>query len=240
MAAVSAAVKEYGSTGKNGEDTKTAVVSPLKPLGTPSIALIKAAMRNAKGKRQILRTNLILSSVATSGAAAAQAPVIGIIPGSSSEFASFAAIYDEFICDGAVVHFRSALSAATNTSGITGAFAYDPVNNGTYGSVAGVLEAQKHFGPFAVAGAVSDTGVVGSPTATSNHGFWKHSFKFPKGASVKDPNTPSIIGTGVWTSTTVTTTAYGYWKGYVEPGSATITTSIIYWIVMHCRFRSRT
>jgi hypothetical protein len=191
-----------------------------------------------KGAGREMKFNLVSSYSSTSGAAAAQAPLVPIRPGAATEWATISPLFDEVIVDAVTVHMRSYLTSPAQTAGCDWAVAYDPSNTGVYVSVNGVLEAEQHFGPAALAGAPGCTGITAFPSAVTKTGFYKWKVKMPKGPHVHDPNVLSVISTGEWSSTSVNTSTYGNLKFYVEAPQAGASAMTGH-MVLHCRFRVR-
>jgi hypothetical protein len=218
-------------------DTKTDFKSlqDSVDLANAEIAVLRGVFRSSN-KLDVQHIVLVDAFTNTSPPATAQAPVMSVIPGgSATEFASLATLFDEMICDSVEVLW-DLNCVNTNTVEVHGAIAYDPINVGAYGSVAGVLEASQFDGPTHISLCTRTM----SPVPMTRTGMFHKVFHMPKGPEVKDPGVPNVIGTGQWTSTSVTSTVYGYVKGYVEPASAGLSTVLIAFMRMHCRFRSRT
>lgn len=191
-------------------------------------------MFRSTGKLDTTHITLTTVSTAASGAATAQAPVVSVCPGNSAEFASLAILFDEVICDSCDLVWDLAVSNS-NSNDIHAAVAYDPINSGAYTSVVTVIEASQYQGPVHVCNSSRNMQPLnGTPT-----GMWHKKFIMPKGPEVRDPATASVLGTGQWTSTGVSTTIYGAFKWYVEAASAGLTTTVTAFLRMHCRFRSR-
>ncbi len=201
------------------------------------LARWKAMPRAKGGKSPEYPYTLVFNFSSTSGAAAAQAPVVDVRPGVTSEWAALIQLFDEVICDGGEVHFRSYMTSTTNTNGVDMVMVYDPVIATALTSLNIGLEAFQHKGPLAVAGGPGTTGnLLAQPNAVTPTGFWKMRWKTPRGPSVS--NTGGADFSGTWSSTSVTTSTYGHLKMYVEAPSVG-TTSITGHFKMFCRFRSR-
>lgn len=224
---------------EKAKDEKTEIVPKLLTVNPESLkTMMRQSVKRGKSAGKIAKFNLVISQTSTSGAAAAQAPRFDCIPGACTEFANISALYDEFKVDAITAHVKGYVSTVGQTAGVDMAVAYDPTNTGAYGSVVGVMEAEQHLGPLALAGEIGATGISGAPSAFTRTGFWVWKIKLPKGPLVHDPNVLSVSGTGDWTSTTVTTTSYGALKFYVEAAQAG-TTSVVAKMIYHCSFRIR-
>jgi len=238
-------VKYFGLPSSPATTAVTVVDSKENDKETHSqqrFKMLKNLLTNrTKGGKTVghgISINLTIPFNGASAAVTAQAPVIAVCPGTSTEFASLANLFDEMKCVGATVHMRIFSASATQTSGWGAAFAYDPSNTGTYSSVAQVLEAEQHLGPLSAPSAGAST-LVAAPASHTKSGFYVWKIKVPKGPHVHDPNVLSFNGTGEWTSTGVSTTTYGNVKGYLEAAGAGATQFNGY-IIMHCVFRVRT
>lgn len=191
-----------------------------KSLSSSTAMDIRVALANAKGvggRRvglQPIKIWLWFSTSNTSSAGSAQAPVNGVRPSSSSEFASLAALYDEYRA--LAVRRHIALFGTTNIAPIDYCEAYDPANSGAYGSVTAVLSAPLRFPPLHM------TAVGGvSPLSVSRTGFQTADFKIPSGV-VANSAAASVGDT--WVSTGTTAVDFGWLKAYVAaPSSGTST-----------------
>jgi len=221
-------------TAADATDNKAAVqVADLKKM----VRLVHGPSMNVKGKGKLKEYPFILPIVSTftSGVASTQSFTQGVIPGSAGDFNSLAGLFDEFIVDKTEVIWDLACNNS-NTADIHAAWAYDPINSGAYTTVVGVLEASQHFGPVHLCNQSRNM----NPLNHTPTGMWKKMVVMPKGPEVKDPGAATVVGTGQWTSTSVATTSYGYIKGFCEAPSAGLTTTIVMFLRMFCRFRSRT
>lgn len=237
------AKNKAATTAKADQKTATTAVKPdLTTHKAQKLSILKQAMRHfgrgGKSSGKPFKINLLLAFNGASAATTSQNPIVSIVPGSSTEFASLANLFDEFIMDGCTTHLRVFSGTNTQTSGWSCAMAYDPLNSGTYSSTSQVLEATQHVGPIA-APSSGGGALDASPVGTSPLGYHTKRFKCPKGPQVHDPDVVSLYGTGQWTSTGVATTLYGALKFYFEAAGAG-STQFNGFIIMHCRFRVRT
>jgi hypothetical protein len=186
------------------------------------------------------KIKLWMHNTQTSSATTAQAPVQRVRPSDSAEFTSLQALFDEFICIGGVLHFR--MEAPTAVTSTELGVAYDPVDSATYGSVLTLCAAQQKCAPMNCHG----TGQAANPISGASplnvdagHGIGYYNFKFhaPIGPQVQPVNTS--VYTGDWCDATISQADYGYLKFYAAAPSAG-TTTIDYYLEMHCEFRSRT
>jgi hypothetical protein len=196
---------------------------------------LRAGKKGKGGKLATYRTKLSYYNITSSGVGAASAPVIRVRPSDSSEFASFANLFDEYICHGVEIHFQLYFSGTVlaQVVPLTAALAYDPMSNGTYGSVEGVIVASQRIGPLAMKESYTNPGPV------SRSGFWIKRFKCPTGPQGVDFATSSVA-TGQWQETSTTAADYGYIKGYITaPTGGAMVVNLPYFLVYDMEFRSR-
>ncbi len=223
------------------DDAKSVIIDPVSLAKSEILAARKRVFqmmgrpRGMKsGQTDEVKVNLIINYNNTGSVGAANVSTASLVPGSSSEWSNWAAEFDEVIVDAATIHHRAYLSATNQTSGLDYATSYDPFDSTALTSVNNALECRYHAGPFSF----PTTGIAATPTPTSPTGFFLFKIKMPKGPQIKDPNAASVVGTGNWTSTNVSTTSYGYVKYYVEAPS-TGTSTVVGHVILHCRFRRR-
>jgi len=225
----------------------------LKLLPTPSAVnhpdlkgLLHAMGGRSRPKLNNLRTRMAISATLTGASGTAITTVINVRPAAFSEFASFAALFDEFKVHGGSLHFNVWATGQNNlVVGNDLAIGYDPVDNAVYASVAGVLVASQHIGPIQ-AMAVTDSSVASTasrtaaPQATARHGFWVFNWKCPKQPQFV-PNNSQQVMTGEWCDTNISSSLgdYGYLKPYVTSAGST-TANVSYYLVLDVEFRSRT
>jgi hypothetical protein len=209
---------------------------PDQKLVTTVLQQLKPTISKATGggKHNVTSIVLVLNQSSSSGAGAAQAPVLPVQPGNSPEFSSLAVLFDEFIVD--KVEFIWNLTVQnSNTFDVEAAVAYDPINSGAYTAMTTVLEASQHHGPMQM----GNCSLAVCPLSQNGTGFFRKMFTLPKGPSVQDPLATSRMGVGQWTSTGVTTTQYGQIKGYVTAPTGGLITKLNSYMRMYCRFRQR-
>jgi len=227
------------------KDVKTQ--PPAVKTDHPDLRSLLHAMGGGKRpKLNNLRTKISVSGTLNGSSGTAITTVINVRPAAYSEFASFAALFDEFKVHGGMLHFNIwATGQNAVVVGNDAAFGYDPVDNGVYASVAGVLVSSQHIGPIQAL-SVTDSSVpstgarTAAPSATSKHGFWGFPFKCPKQPQFV-PNNSQQVMTGEWCDTNISSSLgdYGYLKPYVTSAGST-TATVSYYLVLDIEFRSRT
>jgi len=185
------------------------------------------------GKQRSMRTWLYYKSTITSGTTTASAPVFALQPDLASEFTSLSNLYDDVKVEKARVFLGSYSSAALSVPA-NAAFAYDPVDNNPYGSVAAVLPAENRFGPYRLG-----TGGPASPSPVTSTGFYTWEFNLPTGTPALTSVGNSSNQVGVYFPTVQTGISAGWLKGYIEAGNTGTNTTVVF-IGMLCHFRSRT
>lgn len=218
-----------------------------QPVKTDHPAL-KQLLHGMGGRVRLnnLRTKISVGATLNGSSGTAITTVINVRPAAYTEFASFAALFDEFKVHGGVLHFNIWATGQNNlVVGNDAAIAYDPVDNAVYASVAGVLVASQHIGPIQ-AMAVTDASVASTasrtaaPQATSKHGFFTFPFKCPTQPQFV-PNNSQQVMTGEWCDTNISGSLgdYGYLKPYITSAGST-TATVSYYLVLDIEFRART
>lgn len=211
------------------------------------VAVSRTAIRQMLGNRRLnnLRTKMVIGSFIQGSSATAITTVINVRPSAFSEFASFAALYDEFKVHGGTFKYNLYGTGQTNAIVLDGAVGYDPVDNATYASTAGVLVASQSHGPVTVAG-ITDASLASSaartiaPASHTKTGFYTFTFECPKGSQMVSNNSQQVC-TGNWCDTNISSSLgdYGYIKPYISAAGST-TMVLTYYLVLDVEFRSRT
>jgi len=212
------------------KDAKAEDLPEIDGKSSVGIVQVKEMMRMFRGMTKVLRAVMWFGGSSVSAAATAQAPVHNVRPSSSTEFSSAAAMFDEYKAHAVKYRFRIEINVGPSVS-IDAAVAYDPANNGVYGTLLAVL-------PARICKQVTVPASYGTPAAHTQDALWEMSFTLPKGATA-DPTAANAVNTGVWTDTSLTAIDYGFMKWFVTPASATVTTTIHYWFGVDTEFRMR-
>jgi len=202
----------------------------------------KGGSKISPHKIEVIRTRISITGSVTGAAAAALAPVVNVDPTASSEFASFAQLFDECKVHGGTLYFRIA-SSGGSPSYTDLALAYDPLDSTVYASVAGILVADQKVGPLVALSSTGVAGIILDPEPVNKTGFWTLKFVCPEAAQKVASGTAADqeVVTGLWCSTNQSLTPkYGFIKGYVTAGGASVVLSLYYYLVMDISFRSRT
>jgi hypothetical protein len=197
-------------------------------------AQMKDFLRNAgsgKGKHGLKNVKVWLwfsSSDSVSSGGTAQAPVNRIRPSDSTEFASMAALFDEY--KGLAVRTEYAVHISGTTVPVDVTMQYDPTDaTGVTNNVTG-LSATYHKLTRMHAS-------FGNPSAMNPTGFWSMKLKIPQGAQVEVAS--GVPGPGVWVDVGVTSYDLGWFKSYISAPTAAITTTLRQYIGMLVEFRMR-
>jgi hypothetical protein len=137
----------------------------------------------------------------------------------------------------ATIYTRVASSVAITVGDTPPAYAwaYDPANSGAFASVVGVLLTTQHVGPFAL-----NNYTESGPLVENKSGYMKRVVKVPNpilptaGASTANEN----VGSG-WFATSDVSAVCGYWKGFVDGATSTVTGVDIF-VIYDLEYRSRT
>jgi len=225
-----------------------------------SIALVDGQLKALKtevgfmfGNKSMRITIPVTGSVSafttTSGTTGLVNSTFGVYPPNSSEFASLAALFDEYRCLGGVYEFAMpGIAAKAISTSSTNAYlsysaigiAYAPADNtaisGTSPSGDEILSEYEQHRWYATTQAASNQ------TSTMHKAApYVFSFKVPDGV-VQAGGASSPLGAGNWQSTnTATPATYGYLKSYSNSGS--LVAAGYYCVVgvtyLHCEFRVR-
>ncbi len=203
----------------------------VKKYEKPSIRLQDRVGLGSNVKMPQVGVWLTIAISATSGGAAAQAPVTGVIPGASLEFSSLAALYDEYKVTHGTADYYVTCSDPAQTNSIDCVTGYEPIRSTAFTSVINGLSVTQHLLTTTTGGL--DIG----PQPRTKTGFWNFKFKVPAGPS-KSVAEGTDLATGEWSDVLDTTNLYGYVKSYVQAPSAG-TTSVIGYLKMFTLFRCR-
>jgi len=217
------------------EDSKENVVLPTVSTSKGARMRVSAVGGSGfkGGKQRSLRTWIYYKSTVTSGSAVSSAPTFALQPDLCSEYNSLATLYDDCKVEKARIFIGSYSSTALSVPA-NAAFAYDPVDNSAYTSVAGILPAQNRFGPYRLG-----TGGPASPSPVTATGFNTWEFDLPTGNAALSSVGNSSNQVGVYFPTVQSGISAGWVKGFVEAGNAGTNTTVVF-IGMLCHFRSRT
>jgi len=223
-------ISEDSETVPQSDEKETAALMILKK--SLSMAKDKGGKAGVKGLIKGIWLSYKFSN--TSGVNAGNNAVVPVQPGSTTEIGSWAALYDEFNCDAAEFHFNIATPGNTVLYGI----AYDPVNSGTFGSVAALANTSNmKLGSIPYMPSVGTMAV----TATDRMGLQTLKVRVPKMGSARDSSSSTVFGGSDWAATgTYGNDVWGFFKPYCEAAGAGFTTTIFGIVRMRCNFRMRT
>jgi hypothetical protein len=191
------------------------------------------------GKKDDLSISLYYLVSASTTAGAAYSTVFSIAPGSSSEFSSLAALYDEYICDGGDMQFQYRLGVAytTNTGPDFPVWAYDPLDATALGSVVNGMQHKQHILTAGPGINVTAVGHFDAPQAVTKNGLFRFRWRTPPGVARR--TTPTVQFGHEWADTADNTAVFGYLKPYLPVLGATGTYQFTTYLTLHCRFRCR-
>jgi hypothetical protein len=183
--------------------------------------------------KRSLRTTLVITSVSTSAANTALTTVLALTPSYSSEFSSFAALFDSVKVHGCRVNYSISASAAI-TSPSLAVVAYQPTDVSALTSIASGCETDQHqlvsLAPAALTSA--------QPQAVTSRGLWSKQFIVPKGSPARSSATSTTFG-NEWASTSDTDDAFGYLKIYLGALGTGVVSTWTYVLYVDCSFRAR-
>lgn len=220
------------------EDRKSKDVATLPDPKMMTVTAIRGVLHGSGKRLASLRTRFIVRHSSTSGAGAALNAVVTLNPMATPEQSGIALLFDEFKVHG----FKHAWSVRSNISTLIEfadcAVAYDPVNSGTYGSVAAALEANQHDGPYQVSNMQQGASFGTAPLGLTKGGFWVKDYIVPPSIAVNPGSSTEVIGQQ-WCSVSDTNATVGYLKPYIEPTSTGGTTVFQGYIEYDVTLRSR-
>jgi len=234
-------VKSKGSA--QASQTQESLCSGI--LQKPALLRNGTSKMMSRVKLNPLTTKLVITGGGTAAAGAAFSTVTAVDPTQSSEFSSFASLYDQCKVEGGEVLFHIAQSAGAGGIFVEAIVAYDPSNAGVYTSVDGALVASQNSGLKLASGyATASNGLVtiGSPIPMNSSGWWSFKFKCPKQPTHVATATAADqeLSTGNWIDcNTVLTPKFGYIKLYVSAPGSNSQMNLDMHIVLDVRFRSR-
>lgn len=221
---------------RNGELVPDGDYIPMKV----SEQVVKTSSgRGTKMALKPIRATLWVYATQTGAAGAAIASTVNCTPANFSDWASYAAVYDEVRVLGGTMHSRFLMSAGTSP-GSAAAVCFDPADGVAPASVPQTLDYAQHGGPYAIPSCVAAAPTtVQSPAPVTRTGF--HVFKFRLSRdkrSVRNTAQATWIF-GDWGATVDAGDIAGFVKTYIlgVGGSSTITFD--YYLGLDCEFRSR-
>jgi hypothetical protein len=231
-------VRQNDETGNDNVKSLSGLpIPPLKRSGENvfSLSSVKSSVAKAGVKLPVVRTKLWFPANNTSAANTANTFSFGVAPSGSTEFASFAALYEECKVSSGAVHFDVSTSAAplTNNTDLS-VISYDPLSVAALTSVADGCEDAQHK-LFKSSSLLS---TLTSPLPVTGRGLWRFPFKVPSGSARTTAST-AVFGGSDWSLTADASDVYGYLKWYIPALGAAITSTIQSMIELDVEFRSR-
>jgi len=219
---------------------------PLKP-GATGMASRTVSVRGRGAERVVKATICRDLGTASSSANTAFNTVYVLTPGSATEFASFAALFDEARCMGITVHIFVGCSTGASGAGPANvwAVAFDPANTNQYSAIEVLLAAQQRTPIILACDGTGSPGPVGTAILpTSRNGGVVLKIKVPS-LNVENLGSSApidLVGNGWWamTSGTPANAVVGYLKPLIEAIGTSGVTTIRMIAEYHMEFRSRT
>jgi len=218
--------------GKNEPSDSTKLLSTELKLLTSGI---RSMMREGMGYRPmriVLTIPFQLTTTVTSGVLNGN---VSVVPGTSTEFASLATIFDEYKCIGGDVVFANYIRASY-AFGVTGStlntsamvLVYD-TDSTALTSVLNGTEFMNHK--------LYRIGQQAGGVQSFKETFENFAFKVPPGIGV-DTVTP-IVESGEWVPTTNTSSTFGFVKTYCVTTEVVALAVVSGYMKMECEFRCR-
>jgi hypothetical protein len=223
------AVPTQAEWSRMNESLKEAHIKALKD--SPEFKTLRDVIRGA-GRSSLGHLKVWLwysPSDAVSSANTIQSPVNRIRASDSAEFASLAALYDEYKMTNSKSMSAVSITLSSASISVDGVVAYDPVNSGAYTTVTAALSAAQHV-------CWRNHNSNGNPLSITKDGFHHFNPKFPKGYQY--PGTGNT-GPDVWIDTGVTSADAGHFKFVIDAATTAVTTTLRQYIGVCTEFRVR-
>jgi hypothetical protein len=214
--------------GKTVESSPQPAEEKKQPSPPRPRARLVGRMGQNRSDSKVASARMCYSFSFTSGAAAAQTPVLACSPSASPDWAAWASLYDECRVTHAKVRYHVSTSAGTGTLGSDLVAAFDPIEGSALASISNGCVYERH----------TLTRVGGSTTTNApfdnSKSFW--TLQSPVRSDGARNVTSTAIASG-WMSTTDPTDIFGYMKWYIA--AATGTTTVDGYCTLRVDFRSR-
>lgn len=217
----------------DGKELSTKEVEDDKKA-TLSAGVKLALSRHLRASKDPVRVRLASWYPISSSAATILNAVQALSPIGVTDFSSFAAVYDLWRVKSLHVMVRTDSSGAMTGSADWG-LAWDPVNIGTYSSLADILTAKTHIGPFVICGANS----LQSPQSFTSNGFHSMHCKLVPTKLTNDSTAVNAVGGG-WVGTSNATAVVGWLKPFCASLGGSLISSMSIYVVYDVEFKSRT
>jgi len=195
-------------------------------------AVPRGVGRGSKGKNNEIRTILNYTNTFVTVAASDNSTVLLLNPSSSTEFTTFASLWDEIIVDSGHIDFTCAIT--TNYTSANGqcraVVAFDPVTAAALGSLSNGLQHSQHF-------QFQHTNATTMPASLNKTGVYHFRWKTPRGTA-REKSDATLFGHD-WSPTAESNNIYGYLKWYIPSVGATGLSTVYYTTCLNCRFRCR-
>jgi hypothetical protein len=203
----------------------------------PKLISLKKGMSMASSlgiKMPGMRADLTVRITYTSSANTALTSVIAVEPSASSEFSSFATLFDEVKVVSGKFVYRVTYSATPLLAPLS-VVSYAPTDLTALASVASGCESKQHD---LRAPSVANTVSISSPLVETKTGLFTFPFVIPKGVSARSAASAATFG-DEYGSTSDASDAWGFIRPYVEAAGTAITTTLDGVLYLTVNFRSR-
>jgi hypothetical protein len=205
-----------------------------------SRGMVRAPGRPGRGggKMNEIKTIINYTDVFTTTAATDNAQVVLVRPSNGLEWSNLIAIWDECIVDSGHIDFTVSVSNSyTTDNGVHRAVVcFDPFTSTALSTLSQGLQHSQHL-QFTTTNAFASGTCAQTPQAVNQRGFWRFSWKTPRGQAISG-NAPTYFG-HMWSPTSDPSDNYGTLRFYIPQSGATGTQVIYYTWTLNMRFRCR-
>jgi hypothetical protein len=220
---------------KNSKEKDEPVDSDTTKLLLQEVKLLRAAVRSAVGFRATRITLTIpfqLTATVTTGVVNT---AVSAVPGTSTEFSSLAALFDEYKCVSGEVHFVNFIRSSY-AIGVTGSTLNTSVLALVYDTDSTALTSVQDATVYMNHKLYRLGQQSGSVTAVKEN-LDHFAFHVPPGVGVSTV-TP-IVEEGQWVPVSNTTSSFGFVKSYCVATEVVALAVVSGYMTLHCEFRAR-
>jgi len=184
-----------------------------------------------KGVSKSYPVRLFINGSTTSAANTNNVFSIAVAPGTSSEFSSLAALFNEVRIVGAKLSFFTSVTIGSSATPTFAVVCHDPNNSSALTSVQAGLEFSSNK--------LYALGTSSFPAAENANGLYVYTPKMPKGVLSSNLSSTAVVSRDQWTPTSSSGTTCGYIKVYVPAVGAAVASTFAWYMAIDCEFRVR-
>jgi len=213
-------------------DTDYISVESGEEKDTKGLKLLRSMVSMNTLKLKPVTTRLVWSGQSSSSANTAQAPVINVDPYLSSEFSSYAALYQECkVMGGSVMYIISSTGGSVTALPSFSVICYNTMENTALSNiVSGLTHTSKKL-----VGLQQTSDVT--PRCVNSDGFHRFTFKCPTESQANTSDLTNVVG--LWSGTNETAALYGFLKSYIPALGSGVVSTISYFVDLDIKFRQR-